>query len=130
MTNIKEAALPEILAGLKALAGELQDTTHSDDDGIPVLTTALASPTRPGRGMNTIGGPIPTLSTVAAHPERDLSRLESEPAKAPDVGASIRAALIASRVNALWQEARNEPLGTDLMATLERALTEALQQSI
>lgn len=127
MTNKKEAELPEILAELRALAGDLQDETRLGDDGIPVLTTPLASPARPTLGTHALGAAIPTLSDVIARPERELVLAEAAPSPTDAVSAQIRAQAIIQRTNALWREAGNSPLTPGMIAALELALAEALQ---
>jgi hypothetical protein len=127
MTTNKHAALPEILADLKALAGELRDDTKIGDDGIPVLTTVLASPVRVGKASYPVGAAAPTLSIVAARPERDIVPENSEEADALSI--QIRARALAQRVDVFWREAGNSPLLPAMMAALELALVEALQNS-
>lgn len=127
MTSSKEAALPEILAELRALAGDLRDETRLGDDGIPVLTTPVASPARPTLGTHTLGAAVPTLSAVIARPEREVTLTEPEASPAHALSAQIRARAIAQRTDALWREAGNSPLSPAMIAALELALAEALQ---
>ncbi len=122
MTRDRKESLPDILAGLRALAAELRNDTQVGDDGIPVLTTAVASPARPDARPRTVGAPIPTLSAVAARPQKD-----AEAVRAQALGARIRADAIMRRVDALWRAAGNGAPDPAMMAALEHALTEALQ---
>ena len=125
MSRIRQP-LPDILAGLRALAADLQDDAQVGDDGIPVLTTVVANPTRPDIRPRAVGAPIPTLSDVVA---RLPATPDPEAADRQALSAHIRAAAIAQRVEALWRADGNDPLDPAMMATLERALAEALQEA-
>ena len=129
MSRASGESLPDILAGLRALAADLQNDTHVGDDGIPILTAAIASPARPGGRPRAVGAPLPTLSTVVARPEKDAPLDMFEASKGEALSAQIRATAIARRVDALWRAAGNRALDPAMMAALERALTEALQES-
>ena len=125
MTRIRHEPLPDILAGLRALAADLQDDAQVGDDGIPVLTTVVANPTRPDIRPRAVGAPIPTLSDVVA---RLPATPDPEAADRQALSAHIRAAAITQRVEALWRADGNDPLDPAMMATLERALAQALQE--
>lgn len=125
MTRIRHEPLPDILAGLRALAADLQDDAKIGDDGIPVLTAVIANPSRPDIRPHAVGAPIPTLSNVVA-------RLPATPdpgaADRETLSAHIRAATIVQRVDTLWRADGNDPLDPAMMATLEHALAQALQE--
>lgn len=127
MSRESGESLPNILAGLRALAADLQNDTQIGDDGIPVLTAAIASPTRSEGRPRAIGAPLPTLSTVVARPEKNATP-DFEASKGAALSAQIRATAITRRVDALWRAAGNGALDPVMMAALERALTEALQE--
>ncbi len=129
MSRESGESLPDILAGLRALAADLRNDAQVGDDGIPVLTAAIASPTRPEGRPRTVGAPLPTLSTVVARPERDAVPDLFDASKGEALSAQIRATAITRRVDALWRTAGNGALDPAMMAALERALTEALQES-
>ncbi len=128
MSRESGESLPDILAGLRALAADLQNDAQVGDDGIPVLTAAIASPTRPEGRPQAIGAPLPTLSAVVARPEKDATPDLFEASKGAALSAQIRATAITRRVDALWRAAGNRALDPVMMAALERALTEALQE--
>lgn len=121
-------SLPDILAGLRALAADLQNDAQVGDDGIPVLTAAVASPTRPEARSRAVGAPLPTLSAVVARPAKEAAPDMFEASKGEALSAQIRATAITRRVDALWRAAGNGALDPVMMAALERALTEALQE--
>jgi hypothetical protein len=125
MTRTRHEPLPDILAGLRALAADLQDNTRVGDDGIPVLKTVIANPTRPDIRPRAVGAPIPTLSDVV---ERLPATADPEAANRQGLSAHIRAAAIVQRVDALWRADGNDPLDPAMMATLEHALAQALQE--
>ncbi|MHB8252576.1 MAG: hypothetical protein ACYDEV_02470 [Acidiferrobacter sp.] len=126
MTNGKSETLPEILAGLKALAAELRNDSNLGDDGIPVLTMAVATPTPAGKGTRAIGAPIPTLSTVVARPEKDKPVEASKKSYEQALDARITAGVVIRRVDKIWRETGNSPLEPAMITALERALAEAL----
>ncbi len=109
MVKDRLETLPGILAELKALATDLAPERQAADDGIPVLTTPLASPARPDLPTRATSAPVPTLTAVVATPKR-----------AP------RAAAIAARVAEIWRAEGHPPLDPAIIAALERALIEAL----
>lgn len=127
MMGAKHETLPEILAGLKALAAELQNTASLGDDGIPVLTAAIAAPTPAAKSPRVIGASIPTLSTVVARPERELPLDAFEEPGTRGHGVPIRARAVIRRFETIWAETGNPPLEPAIIAALERALAEALQ---
>ncbi len=127
MTRLKDESLPEILAGLQALATELRDDVHLSDDGIPVLTTAVAAPARAAPRMRTVGAPIPTLSTVVARPTKEPASDLRAASEAAGLTAHLRAAAVIRRLETLWRDGGNAPLDPAIMAALEHALIEALQ---
>lgn len=127
MANNKNETLPEILAGLRALVAELQNDSALGDDGIPVLTAAIATPTPARKNTYAIGAAIPTLSTVVAKPEKDNQMDAFEEARGQVLGAQIQANAIMRRVNKIWRKTGKSPLEPAMIAALERALTEALQ---
>ncbi len=123
MMGAKHETLPEILAGLKALVADLQNTSSLGDDGIPVLTTAIAVPAPAAKSPRVIGASIPTLSAVAARPER-----ETPPDTLEESGAApTRARAVMRRFETIWAKTGNPPLEPAMIAALERALAEALQ---
>lgn len=127
MMGAKHETLPEILAGLKALVADLQNTSSLGDDGIPVLTTAIAVPAPAAKSPRVIGASIPTLSAVAARPEREapLDALEEPGARGLD--APIWARAVMRRFETIWAKTGNPPLEPAMIAALERALAETLQ---
>ncbi len=125
MSRTRHEALPDILAGLRALAADLQDNARTSDDGIPVLKTVIANPTRPDVRPRAVGAPIPTLSEVV---ERLPVTPDPEAAGRQGLSAPMRAAAIIRRVDALWRADGNDPLDPAMMATLEHALAQALQE--
>ena len=127
MMGAKHETLPEILAGLKALAAELQNTASLGDDGIPILTTAIAAPTPAAKSPRVIGAAIPTLSAVVARPERELPLDAFEEPGTRGRDAPIRVKAVMRRLETIWAETGNPPLEPAIIAALERALAEALQ---
>jgi len=127
MTNGKNEALPDILAGLRALVTELQNDTSLGDDGIPILTAAVATPAPAGKGARAIGAPIPTLSTVMARPEREGQIDAFEESRKLALNAQTKAHAIMLHVDKIWRGAGKSPLEPAMIAVLERALAEALQ---
>lgn len=127
MMGAKHETLPEILADLKALVADLQTTSSLGDDGIPVLTTAIAVPAPTAKSPRLIGAPIPTLSAVAARPEREPKVDALEEPQARGLGAPITARAVMHRFETLWAKTGNPPLEPAMIAALERALAEALQ---
>ncbi|WP_297365699.1 hypothetical protein [Acidiferrobacter sp.] len=125
MIRARHEPLPDILAALRALAADLKNDAQIGDDGIPVLTTVIANPTRPDIRPRAVGAPIPTLSHVVT---RLATTPDPETAHRQTLSARIRAAAIAQRVDSLWRADGNDPLDPAMMATLERALTQALQE--
>ncbi|HUW98281.1 MAG TPA: hypothetical protein VMV40_05480 [Acidiferrobacter sp.] len=127
MTTGKNETLPEILAGLRALVAELQNDSRLGDDGIPLLTAAMATPIAAKKGARSIGAPIPTLSAVIAKLERgtQIDVFEGLPGQA--LAAQTQAGAIVRRVDKIWRAAGRSPLEPAMIAALERALAEALQ---
>ncbi len=127
MMGAKHETLPEILAGLKALVADLQNTSSLGDDGIPVLTKAIAVPAPAAKSLHVIGASIPTLSTVAARPEREAPLGALEESRARGLDTPIRARAVMRRFETIWAKTGNPPLEPVMIAALERALAEALQ---
>lgn len=119
-------ALAEILAGLRSLVAELK-TDAVGDDGIPVLTAAVARPEAPPATALAVGAPVPILSQVAArpaHPDQIEAFAESQ-------GRALQAQLLADqvvrRLTRIWRDAGHDPLDPAMIAALEKALVQALQ---
>ncbi len=130
MMSTKHETLPEILAGLKALVADLQNASRLGDDGIPVLTAAIAAPTPAATSPRVIGASIPTLSAVVARPEREqpLDGFEESQAQGPSARAWARAVI--RRFENIWSETGNPPLEPAMIAALERVLAEAHQNPL
>ncbi|MDA8390374.1 MAG: hypothetical protein M0Z76_06555 [Gammaproteobacteria bacterium] len=118
--------LGEILATLKQLATELK-TEPAGDDGIPVLTTAVAKPTPVDTRARAIGAPIPTLSAVVARPEGQTQVDAFAESQARALRAQLHAEDTLRRFTRIWRESGRPALSLAIIAAIERALTEALQ---
>ncbi len=125
----KSDALGEILTTLRQLAADLA-AGPAGNDGIPVLTTAVAVPKPTDTRAHTVGAPIPTLSAVVARPEgqRQVDAFAESQSRA--LQAQLRAEETLRRLVRSWQESGRPPLPPAIIAALERALTETLQNDI
>lgn len=127
MRGAKHETLPEILAGLKALVADLQNASSLGDDGIPVLTAAVAAPTQTAKNPRVVGAPIPTLSTVVARPERERTLKAFEESRGVALSPDARARAVIRRLESIWGETGKPPLAPAMIEALERALSEAFQ---
>ncbi|WP_298135654.1 hypothetical protein [Acidiferrobacter sp.] len=126
MTHTRHESLPDILAGLRALAADLQNDAKIGEDGIPVLTAVVANPTRPDIRPRAVGAPVPTLSHVVA---RLPGAPSPETTNRQALSAQIQATAIIQRFTALWRAGGNRPLDPAMISALERILAQALQES-
>ncbi|MDA8360571.1 MAG: hypothetical protein M0Z44_01010 [Gammaproteobacteria bacterium] len=118
--------LGDILTTLRRLAAELK-TEPAGQDGIPVLTTAVAKPAPADTRARAIGAPIPTLSAVVARPEGQTQVDAFAESQARALHARMRADDTLRRFTRIWRESGQPALGPAIMAALGRALTETLQ---
>lgn len=120
-------ALGDILAALRRLASDLKTGEPAGNDGIPVLTAAVATPMPADTRAHTLGAPIPTLSTVVARPEEPTQVDVFAESRARALRAKTRAEDTLRRFHRIWQDSGQPPLDPAMLAALERALTETLQ---
>lgn len=121
-------ALTDILAGLRSLVTDLT-VEPSGDDGIPVLTAAVARPEAVPAAAAPAGAPIPVLSQVVTR-TGDAAQIE---AFAESHGRALQAQLVAGqvlrRLARIWHDSGHDPLDPAMIAALEKALIQALQNN-